>query len=346
MVKATKNKAGTWSCRAYYKDSNTGKIYRPVFTADKKAAAEKMALEFLANIERKIQEERIETSKLSFKMAAEGYIESRSSILSPSTITGYSSALRNAYGPILSVDINSITGEDVQGLVNHWAQNVKPKTVRNYYGFLTAVLKAYRPDFSYSALMPRKVRPDLYTPDDADIKKLLDAVKGTRMEIPVLLSALGSLRRSELCALTAEDVKDGYIVINKAVVLDVNNKWVLKNTTKTEAGTRITYLPKEVTRRIKKLVPNGQLVDMNPNQLSSAFYHVVKNAGLPHFRFHALRSYYASVLHALGIPDKYIMEWGGWHDEHTLHQHYQKALADKIPEMAAVGTKHFSSLLG
>ena len=62
MVKATKNKAGTWSCRAYYKDSNTGKINRPVFTAVKKAAAEKMALEFLANIERKIQEERIETS--------------------------------------------------------------------------------------------------------------------------------------------------------------------------------------------------------------------------------------------------------------------------------------------
>ena len=42
MVKATKNKAGSWSCRAYYKDKNTGKVYRPVFTADKKATAEKL----------------------------------------------------------------------------------------------------------------------------------------------------------------------------------------------------------------------------------------------------------------------------------------------------------------
>lgn len=346
MVKATKNKAGTWSCRAYYKDKDTGKIYRPVFTADKKSAAEKMALEYMANIERILQEEKEKVSSITFQKAAEGYINSRSSILSPSTITGYSSALRNAYAPIMQRDINSITGEDIQALVNQWSQNVKPKTVRNYYGFLTAVLKAYRPDFAYSALMPRKVKPDLYTPDDTEVKKLLDAVKGTRMEIPVLLSALGSLRRSELCALTSEDVKDGCIVINKAVVLDVNNEWVLKHTTKTEAGTRIAYLPKEVTRRIKKLVPEGKLVDMNPNQLSSAFYHVVKKAGLPHFRFHALRSYYASVLHALGIPDKYIMEWGGWHDEHTLHQHYQKVLADKIPEMAAVSDRHFKSLLG
>lgn len=344
MVKAAKNASGSWSCRAYYKDKATGKAYRRLFTAPKKAEAERLAAAYLADIQNIIREEEKERAKITFKKAAESFIESRSHILSPSTITGYTSALRNAYDDILEVDIYEINGEDVQRLVNDWATRLKPKTVRNYHGFLTTVLKAYRPDFSYAVNMPRKIKPDLYTPTDEDVKRLLAHIEGTRMEVPVLLAALASLRRSEICALQAEDICDGYIVVNKAVVRDKDNNWILKQT-KTEAGTRVTYLPKEVTRKIKRLVPDGQVVTMTPDQLSSAFWHCVKNAGLQQFRFHALRSYYASVLHALGIPDKYIMEWGGWHDEHTLHQHYQKAMADKIPEMAKIGTDHFSKLL-
>ena len=77
--------------------------------------------------------------------------------------------------------------------------------------------------------MPRKIKPDLYTPTDEDVKNLLAHIEGTRMEVPVLLAALASLRRSEICALQAEDICDGYIVVNKAVVRDKDNNWIFKH---------------------------------------------------------------------------------------------------------------------
>ena len=33
-------------------------------------------------------------------------------------------------------------------------------------------------------------------------------------------------------------------------------------------------------------------------------------------------------MHALGIPDRYIMAKGGWTEEKTLHQHYEGTMTD------------------
>ncbi|MCB7523198.1 tyrosine-type recombinase/integrase [[Clostridium] hylemonae] len=54
-----------------------------------------------------------------------------------------------------------------------------------------------------------------------------------------------------------------------------------------------------------------------------------KQAGLNHFRFHDLRHYSASIQHALGIPDAYIMERGGWETDGTLKSIYRHTLKDK-----------------
>ena len=52
-------------------------------------------------------------------------------------------------------------------------------------------------------------------------------------------------------------------------------------------------------------------VNMNPNTLTTLFGNLLKKLEIPHFRFHDLRHYNASVQHALGIPDAYIMQSGG-----------------------------------
>ena len=47
---------------------------------------------------------------------------------------------------------------------------------------------------------------------------------------------------------------------------------------------------------------------MNPNQITRRkFNDLLKRSGMPVFRFHDLRHYSASIQHALGIPDAYII---------------------------------------
>ena len=63
---------------------------------------------------------------------------------------------------------------------------------------------------------------------------------------------------------------------------------------------------------------HGKLVSMHPEDISKNFGKILKEAGLPPFRFHDLRHYSASIMHAIGIPDQYIMARGGWKTDTVL----------------------------
>lgn len=344
MVKATKNNTGSWTCRVYYKDEN-GNIHRPVFTASKKSEAEKKAAVFLANAKEEVKKRTDNLYNITFKEAAERYIASRETIVSPATTREYLRSLNGYYyEPIKDKLLFDITAEDVQIMVNGWAEHLSPKTVADKHGFMSAIISTYRKDRFLNTTLPEAAEINLYTPIDKEVERLIRYVKGTRLEAPVIISAFASLRRSEMCALTLKDIGDGFINVDKAVVLDKNNNWVIKRT-KTRKGTRITPIPKEVGERLREIAVGDRVVNFNPNQLSSTFSHAVKRAGLPHFRLHALRSYYASVMHALGIPDQYIMKWGGWKDQKTMQKHYQKPLDDHALKMAEKGIKHFEAML-
>lgn len=344
MVKATKNSAGTWTCRVYYKDEN-GNVHRPVFTASKKSEAEKQAAVFLANAKEEVKKRKENLYNITFKEAAERYIASRETVVSPSTTREYVRALNGYYYErIKDKLLFDITAEDVQLMVNDWAKRLSPKTIRDKHGFVSAVISTYRKDRFLDTTLPEPENIRLYTPEDKEIQYLINYVKGTKLEAPVIISAFASLRRSEMCALTTKDIGEDYINVDKAVVLDKDNNWVQKRT-KTQTGTRVIPIPREVAKRLKELARGGKIVDMSPNQLSGQFSYMLKKTGLTHFRLHALRSYYASVMHALKIPDQYIMQWGGWKDQKTMQKHYQKPLDEYARAMAKVGIDHFESML-
>ena len=161
------------------------------------------------------------------------------------------------------------------------------------------------------------------------------------MMIAVLLAAFGPLRRSEICGLEDTDFNGNIAHIQRAVVLDENKQWVDK-TTKSVAGNRFVPFPDFVIDQIKDR--NGRIVHLKPNQISDRFIDIVARSGLPHFRFHDLRHYCASIQHALGIPDAYIMQRGGWGSDTVLKQVYRHALSDKSEEMSDIANKHFSEL--
>ena len=49
---------------------------------------------------------------------------------------------------------------------------------------------------------------------------------------------------------------------------------------------------------------------------------VCEKNGLPKVGFHGLRHSFASLAYHLNIPEKVVMEIGGWADNQTMHQIY------------------------
>ena len=143
-----------------------------------------------------------------------------------------------------------------------------------------------------------------------------------------MLASSGSLRRSEVCALTLNDVSDLGVTVNKAAVYDKNNNVVIKPP-KTNAGNRFVPLPPHIIKEVKEWKYFG----CSPAKLSDSFNRLVQQCKVPHISFHKLRHYFASELHACGIPDKHIAQIGGWKSVAVLQNIYQHTLRDKQEEM-------------
>lgn len=74
------------------------------------------------------------------------------------------------------------------------------------------------------------------------------------------------------------------------------------------------------------------------------FKRALSKIGLPDFRFHDLRHYTASVMHAIGIPDQYIMGRGGWSSDGTLKRIYRNEIDDYSKKFTAKTLDHFEAM--
>ena len=188
--------------------------------------------------------------------------------------------------------------------------------------------------------MPQRKKPDLYIPTDDEIKKLVSAVRGTELEIPVLLGAFCTMRRGEICGLSMDDIDGNIIHVHHSLVKGSDGKYHLKDP-KTESSDRYIDAPKFVIDRINEV---GHITTLNPHSITIMFQRVLNKNNIQHFRFHDLRHYSASIQHALGIPDAYIMERGGWSSDTVLKAVYRHTMSDRQKEMSAKANKHFSDL--
>ena len=332
MAKAKKLKSGNWRVLVYeFTDENKKRHYKSI-TAPTKKEAEYMAAEYALNRKKNSSYE-----DLTLKEAYDRYISSKSAVLSPSTIAGYERSKKNHFQKLMPMKLSKIDSKLIQIAVNEMAAKYSPKTVRNAHGLLHSVIKTYTSNFEFNTTLPQKIKPTYTIPTTEDINKLLE-VADNKIRVPILLASQGGLRRSEICALTPDDFTDLGVNVNKAVVYDDKNNIVTK-TTKTVAGTRFVPLPPEVIKECKK----WQHFGCSPATLSNSFYQTIKKADIPKFSFHKLRHYFASELHAQGIPDKYIAEVGGWETVGILQKIYQHTLRDKQEEISAKIISIFSN---
>lgn len=348
MATAKKLASGSWRCQVY---SHTEEIMQPDGSIKKKRIyksftsnipgpkgkrdAEKQAADWAAS------KEAISKCKLTYGEALDRYIEARSSVLSPGTIREYKRSRKADLQGLMGKMLSDITQEQIQIEINKESLTHSPKSVRNMHGLLSAVFASYRPEFVLRTALPKKVRPTLYIPTEADMRKLMGYVKGTEMEIPVLLAAFGPMRRGEIAALYSDHIKGDIVHVEFAMSLDENNKWVQKST-KSESGDRYIQFPSFVIKKLEGI--DGKITSLKPNQISDRFIDVIERAGLPKFRFHDLRHYSASIQHALGIPDAYIMQRGGWKSDAVLKNVYRHAMEDRTEKMNGIANQYFDTL--
>ena len=359
MAKAKKLPSGSWRCLVYShsvpvldakgmpvldaKGNPREKRIYESFTSDDPSPAgrrdvELRAAEFAANKTRISS-----THSYTVKEALEQYLQVKGPVLSPSTRRVYGIYQRKYFSDLGPIKLRDLTNEEVQVWITRISAGHAPKTVRNVYGFLTAVMDMYAPHIRLKVKLPEKVKPALYTPSDEDVKALLKHVEGTELEIAILLAAFGPMRRGEICALTDQDIRGYKVSVNKAMVLNSDNEWVIK-TPKTYSSNREIEFPPFVIDKMSGRT--GRIIQANPTQITNRFRRALKFSHLPNtFRFHDLRHYAASIMHAIGIPDQYIMQRGGWATDSVMKAVYRGTIDDQSRKMNEKILSHFESIV-
>lgn len=256
------------------------------------------------------------------------YISNRESILSPSTIRTYRNFISVLNDRLLAKDIYGITQADIQKEINRYASNHAPKTVRSLHGFISSVFAQYRPQFVLRTSLPRNDIKPRFRPNSEHIQAILKATEGTPMHVCIQLGIL-SLRRGEICALTLDDLKGNELRVNKTMVY--NKEWIVKETPKTEESNRIIYIPDSLAEEIRE---QGFIFDKSPKKLNDYLHRITDELGIQRFRFHDLRSYFASYASTLNIPEADIMKMGGWKSDFVFKRIYRESTIESYSESA------------
>lgn len=267
-------------------------------------------------------EQKAKTPKLTLDSAIQKYIDSKDSILSPSTIRGYDSVRRKRFQNYSERDISSINW---QNAVNEESKLCAPKTLKNAWRLVSSVLRSNGlqvPDVSLPSQQPKS----LSWLNLGQIQAFLNEVRGTEVETAALL-ALHSLRLSELLAITPARVDDAGIHVVASRVLDRNGNLVEKLVNKNPTSTRV--VPFLIPRLQEILhvadIPRDQAyVTLTRNKIYNDINSACKRAEIPAVGVHGLRRSFASLAYHVGWPERVTMQIGGWADFRVMHQIYIK----------------------
>ena len=279
---------------------------------------------------------------LTLEAVVEEYIDLREAVLSPATVKAYRSYSRNRFQPYMKKRISELDRRTLQRMVSDEARTVKPKTVKNAFGLITAALSEHGVDAEGINLpsVPAAERPWL-TADE--VLLFCRAVQGERCEIPALL-ALCSLRRSEIAALDWKDIdlKKEIIHVRRSVVIGEDGL-VEKHTNKTASSTRtVPILMPQLADALKAVSPKeGRVVSIHPNTLRKQVNRICEREGLPLVGAHGLRHSFASLCHYLRVPELEAAKIGGWSDLSTMRKIYTHLSQDQLTDAAASLARFF-----
>lgn len=348
MPKATKLKSGNWRVRVYSHDEivldKDGSI---IYGADGKPKKKKVIKSFTAKTKKEAQflaaqfaltkKESDQTEDITLIEAVERYIELKSVSLSPTTIRDYDITKRFAFQDIMNMKISELTEDILQLAINKESQRyvsrlksnprkISTKRLKNEYGLIRTVIHKYRKDFDFDEITLPRSAPNKH--ELIEPKTIMQIVKGTDIELPVLLAMWLSFTVSEILGLTKSKSLDRNIITIREVMVLGKDGMVRKDIAKNEFRNRSHIVPDYIMNLINH-VDGDVLVPISSKNLYYKWSRLLKLNNLPHMSFHDLRHVNASVMALLQIPDKYAQERGGWKTDHIMKSVYQQTFSSE-----------------
>lgn len=326
--------SGKWHVQVMVQGRRMGKTFR----------TKEEASYWAAGVKTKCREAEKSPRDMTVGELLDRYIMSKDSVLSPSTIAGYKRIRRNWTKSFTQIRLADLTQERVQRQINLMAKTKSPKSIRNAHGLLTAALAEFWPEKVLRTTLPQKRRYEAAIPSQKDIVCLAATAEGRPIELPFLLAVWMGLRVSEIRGLTWDCIEGDMLHIKQAVV-DGEHGPEIKGT-KTYSGDRWIRLPPRIRALIERQPhQDAFIVHMSGQAIYKAFSRLCEKSGVQHYRFHDLRHMQASVMLALGIPDKYAMERMGHASTNMLKTVYQHTMQETREQVADMVDDYFSKLL-
>ena len=279
--------------------------------------------------------------------------------LAVATYSSYAAMIKKPVGPYFrqrNLTLRELEARHLQMFYSEMLRKVKPNTVIHYHAIIHSALKyAVKTDMLVQNVADKVDRPkkNSFQPvflSAEEMQKMFEALRGTKLELPVLVAAFYGFRRGEVLGLKwdAIDFERGTIsVIRTVTTITVEGKQmeIEQQSAKTKSSLRTLPLigsfreyflqVKEAQELNKQVCGNCYnheydgfvFVDelgerMRANYLTSAFPKFLEDHGLRRMRFHDLRHSCASLLLANGVPLKHIQEWLGHIDFTTTANIY------------------------
>ena len=279
--------------------------------------------------------------------------------LAVATYSSYAAMIKKPVGPYFrqrNLTLRELEARHLQMFYSEMLRKVKPNTVIHYHAIIHSALKyAVKTDMLVQNVADKVDRPkkNSFQPvflSAEEMQKMFKALRGTKLELPVLVAAFYGFRRGEVLGLKwdAIDFERGTISVIRTVTtitLDGKQTEIEQQSAKTKSSLRTLpligsfreyFLQVKETQELNKQVCGNcynheydgfVFVDelgerMRANYLTSAFPKFLEDHGLRRMRFHDLRHSCASLLLANGVPLKHIQEWLGHSDFTTTANIY------------------------
>ena len=279
--------------------------------------------------------------------------------LAVATYSSYAAMIKKPVGPYFrqrNLTLRELEARHLQMFYSEMLRKVKPNTVIHYHAIIHSALKyAVKTDMLVQNVADKVDRPkkNSFQPvflSAEEMQKMFEALRGTKLELPVLVAAFYGFRRGEVLGLKwdAIDFERGTISVIRTVTtitLDGKQTEIEQQSAKTKSSLRTLpligsfreyFLQVKETQELNKQVCGNcynheydgfVFVDelgerMRANYLTSAFPKFLEEHGLRRMRFHDLRHSCASLLLANGVPLKHIQEWLGHSDFTTTANIY------------------------
>ena len=266
--------------------------------------------------------------------------------LAVATYCSYAALINNPIVPYFrkkKLSLRELEARHLQMFYSEQLKKVKPNTVIHYHAVIHSALKyAVKTDMLMQNVADKVDRPkkNSFQPvflSAEEMQRMFEALRGTKLELPVLVAAFYGFRRGEVVGLKwdAIDFERGTISVKRTVTtvsVDGKRKEIEQQSAKTKSSLRTLPLigsfreyfmqVREAQEMNKKICGNcynyqydgfvfvGEMGErMKIQYLTCAFPQFLESHGLRRMRFHDLRHTCASLLLSNGISMKQIQIW-------------------------------------